>query len=253
MRTIKIRNLTLGSGIPKICVPIIGVTKEEILLEAENIKKLPVHMVEWRADYFKDVTNFTLVFQVLVELRKTLGELPLLFTFRTAKEGGKKDFETKDYMELNEAVIGTGMIDLIDMEAFTGDAFVHSIVTEAHKNKVLVMISNHDFEQTPPKDEIISRLCQMQKLGADISKIAVMPRCPEDVLTLLWATVEMNEKYAERPIVTMSMSKLGSISRISGEYFGSAITFGSVSKASAPGQIEVKDLSGILDIIHCHL
>ncbi|MPN43695.1 3-dehydroquinate dehydratase [bioreactor metagenome] len=190
---------------------------------------------------------------MLSELRKILGELPLLFTFRTTREGGKKDLETIDYIELNKAAVTTDMIDLIDVEAFTGDDFVQSVITEAHKHKVLVIVSNHDFEKTPSKEEIISRLRLMQRLGADISKIAVMPSCLEDVLTLLTATVEMNEKYAEGPIITMSMSKLGSISRISGEYFGSAITFGSAKKASAPGQMEAKDLNEILGIIHNNL
>ena len=34
MNTVKVRNIEIGAGIPKICVPIVGVTREEILAAA---------------------------------------------------------------------------------------------------------------------------------------------------------------------------------------------------------------------------
>jgi 3-dehydroquinate dehydratase-1 len=81
-------------------------------------------------------------------------------------------------------------------------------------------------------------------------KIAVMPRNEEDVLILLEAMLEMRKRHATVPIVTMSMSKTGAISRISGEMFGSAITFASLGRMSAPGQIEVGKMRGVLKILH---
>lgn len=35
MNTVKVRNIEIGSGVPKICVPIVGVTKDEIIAEAK--------------------------------------------------------------------------------------------------------------------------------------------------------------------------------------------------------------------------
>ena len=77
-----------------------------------------------------------------------------------------------------------------------------------------------------------------------------MPQSTSDVLTLLAATLEMQEQYADRPIITMSMANTGVISRLAGEVFGSAATFGAVKKASAPGQISVNDLRTVLTILH---
>jgi len=139
---------------------------------------------------------------------------------------------------------------LLDVEAFIGDKVVKDIIKTAHIAGVKVVASNHDFEKTPPKKDIIYRLRKMQDLGADIPKIAVMPKCKLDVLELLEATVIMSEKYADRPIITISMSKIGTISRLLGEEFGSALTFGAVNKASAPGQIDVEDLHSILHLLH---
>ena len=113
-----------------------------------------------------------------------------------------------------------------------------------------VIVSSHDFEKTPPKEELVSRMEKMQRLGADIAKVAVMPRSGEDVLTLLSATLEMHEHHARVPLITMSMSSAGVLSRLSGEVFGSALTFGAASQVSAPGQIGVRDLKTVLDIVH---
>jgi 3-dehydroquinate dehydratase-1 len=90
----------------------------------------------------------------------------------------------------------------------------------------------------------------MQDLGADIPKIAVMPQNKKDVLTLLAATEEMASEYADRPIITMSMAGTGVISRLAGEVFGSALTFGAAAKASAPGQMGVEDLKQVLTLLH---
>lgn len=110
-------------------------------------------------------------------------------------------------------------------------------------------MSSHDFEKTPDLDTLASRLGRMREIGADIVKIAVMPQSRADVLTLLAAT-EQFSRTADCPVVTMSMGGLGAVSRICGETFGSALTFGSAGTASAPGQIEVSELHRCLLLLH---
>ena len=53
MNTVKVRNVEIGSGVPKICVPIVGVTKDEIIAEAKTFDSIPVDVVEWRVDWFE--------------------------------------------------------------------------------------------------------------------------------------------------------------------------------------------------------
>lgn len=250
MNTVKVRNIEIGAGIPKICVPIVGVTREEILAAAENIKSTKADVVEWRVDWYENIFDFTKTEATMQALREVLGEMPILFTFRTSKEGGEKAIETEAYVELNQNAAKTGLVDLVDVEAFTGDDVVRAVVEIAHENGVKVIASNHDFHKTPAKEEIVSRLRKMQELGADIPKIAVMPQNKKDVLTLLAATEEMVSEYADRPIITMSMSGTGVISRLCGEVFGSALTFGAVGKVSAPGQMRIEDLTTVLGLLH---
>ena len=104
MNTIKVRDIEIGAGAPKIIVPIVGVTKEDILNEAKTFDSIPVDVVEWRVDWFEHVFEFDKVEDVLKDLRTVLGNIPLLLTFRTKKEGGEKAIDTKEaHAELNLA------------------------------------------------------------------------------------------------------------------------------------------------------
>lgn len=250
MNPVIVRNVKIGEGIPKICVPIVGVTAEEIVNEAKSLQGLAYDMVEWRADWFEDVFEFEKVKKVLADLRKVLDDAPILFTFRTASEGGEKSIDKEAYLALNQVAAASGDVDLLDVEIFSDEDTVRSIIEYAHDKGVKVVGSNHDFQKTPPQDEIVKRLQKMQELGADILKVAVMPQSKKDVLTLFSATEDMVTNFATHPVVTMSMSGQGVISRLAGEVFGSAITFGAAKKASAPGQIPVGELEQILAIIH---
>lgn len=250
MNTVKIRNLEIGAGAPKVIVPIVGKTREEILAKGKELASIPLHVVEWRVDFYEDVFQIPQVLETLKGLRAALGETPILFTFRTLKEGGEKEISMEDYTALNKAVAQSGDADAVDVEIFSGDAVVLENIANIHAAGKVVVGSNHDFHKTPSQSDLIYRLRKMQDMGADIPKIAVMPQNKADVLTLLAATEEMSRCYADRPIITMSMSATGVISRLCGEVFGSSMTFGAVGQVSAPGQIPVEQLNAATEIIH---
>jgi len=251
--TVTVKNVVIGTGIPKICVPVIGGSLIELEREVRELKALAPDLVEWRTDFFEQVEDIEAVLEALGRIHAIIPDLPLLFTFRSAREGGQKQISTEYYKALNKAAAQSGMADIIDVELFTGDGDVSEIVAAAHACRVHVIISNHDFHGTPPKEEIVARLRKARELGADLPKIAVMPNQAADVLTLLEATVAMKEAGGDCPLITMSMAGTGAISRLSGEIFGSAITFGAGHKASAPGQIPVTELRRVLELLHYSL
>jgi 3-dehydroquinate dehydratase I len=252
-KTVTVRGLVIGEGMPKICVPLVGETLVQLKEEAEFLKTTDLDVVEWRVDFFDQVEDFEQVKKALAEIRTFLPTTPLIFTFRSHKEGGNKEITTPFYFELNKTVAETGLVDIIDVELFNDENEVKTIIEKAHAKNVFVIVSNHDFHKTPSKEEIVSRLRKAQELGGDLPKIAVMPTSTADVLILLDATNTMNEKYADRPFITMSMAGKGVISRLAGEVFGSALTFGAAKKASAPGQVAVKELRSVLNLLHASL
>lgn len=246
----RIRNLTLGEGIPKICVPVMGKTKEEVRKNAERILVHQPDLVEWRCDFLNQPSDVKNVLEILEMLRQILGEMPLLFTIRTKAEGGEKEMDVEDYREVCRSVIASKMADAVDVELFLGENLVRELVQFAHQHEVKVFGSNHDFVKTPDEEELVERLCKMQEYGCDVAKIAVMPKDSRDVLTLLSATETMRRCHPSTPVITMSMGATGVISRLTGEVFGSALTFGMVGTASAPGQIPVEELREILTDLH---
>jgi 3-dehydroquinate dehydratase I len=249
-RTVRVKNVTIGEGTPKICVPMVGETVDQLVEEAKFLRTIDLDVIEWRVDFFNDVAHVSKVIEVLSEIRSIIPEIPLVFTFRTAKEGGERQVRPEAYKALYTEVMETRMVDMIDLELFTLENDLKVLIEIAHSHHIFVILSNHDFLKTPSKEEIISRLRKAQEMGGDLPKIAVMPNHPRDVLTLLEATMEMNENYADRPIITMSMAGEGMVSRIAGEVFGSALTFGAAKKTSAPGQLPVSQLRELLALMH---
>lgn len=248
--TVTVRHVTLGEDIPKICVPLVGATAAELIAEAEALKELAPDLVEWRSDFFAEIEDLTAVQETLSEISSVLPDIPLIFTFRSVEEGGERAIAEEYYIRLNQAAVESGCVDIIDVELFKGEDIVRELIAAAHACGVFVIVSNHDFHGTPSQEEMISRLRKAQELGGDLPKIAVMPQHAGDVLTLLAATNTMREQYADRPIITMSMAGEGVISRLAGEIFGSALTFGAAHKPSAPGQVAVAELRSVLELLH---
>lgn len=249
MKSVTIKHVTLGSGIPKICAPLVAENWQRLQSEAASLSDLPIDIAEWRGDRYPDILKKDCISKVLPLLRQTLGELPLIFTFRTAQEGGSQTASPSSYCSLLEAAICSGYIDAVDIELFSSEHTLKKLIPLAHQHHVKVILSNHDFNSTPCQRELVKRLHQMESLGGDIAKIAVMPKKEEDVLTLLSATLTARRSLS-CPIITMSMNGMGLVSRLSGEVFGSCLTFGSIKEASAPGQISVSELKELLEMIH---
>ena len=253
MATLKIKNMVIGEGMPKIIVPLVGKTEEDLLIEAAYVKELGPDAIEWRVDCFEHVENLEAVKAVLAKLRFIFKQELLLFTFRSHTEGGNKEISEDFYIQLNETAIRTKQIDLVDIELFQQKETIKALVTAANENGVFVVMSNHDFTKTPAKEEIITRLCSMQNLGAHILKMAVMPKSAGDVLTLLNATYTMKTEHTNRPLIMMAMAGTGLISRLAGEIFGSAFTFAAGKESSAPGQMPIEELRPILESLHKRL
>ena len=252
MTTVKVRNIVLGEGLPKIAVPNVGVTEEEILASAKEIAAAKPDIMEWRIDYYEaGIKDNEKLIATAKALRDVVGELPILVTFRTKNEGGVLELAEDEYLDLVATVVTNRLGDAVDIELFHDEERVKDLVKQAHNYNVVVIMSNHDFEKVPAKDVIEFRLKKMADLGADVPKLACMPHSADDVLTLLNATNDAR-KALSTPIITMAMADLGKVSRIAGQVFGSCLSFGAVGKTSAPGQLSIKDLRNAENYLELH-
>ncbi len=242
--------LRIGEGAPRTIVPITGATAELALQQAAAIAASPsTDVAEWRIDYLDIATDGKALVALGKRIARALQGKPMIVTFRTQAEGGSKPISDADYAALYSTLLRGDFAQLIDVEMFRDPTRVAALVAQAHKAGVKVVMSSHDFHATPAREEIVARLLRQEALGADVLKIAVMPQDAGDVLTLLQATWDVRQR-SSKPLLTMSMGGTGVVSRLAGETFGQALTFGMIGTPSAPGQVEVDQLQSVLQVIH---
>lgn len=233
----------------RICVPIVAKTDEEIINQVEVIlkknQKKKIDMAEFRADYYEALNNFDMLGTIMTDIHDRLcrADIELLFTIRSESEGGERlSFTEPEINDINLYVAKYKLSDLIDVELFSDKDKADKVIETSKKNGIKVIMSSHDFEKTPPVDEMIKRYKAMQERGSDIIKLAVMPHNSGDVDKLMNVVSIMYNEYADVPVVGISMGELGRRTRVDGYKYGSYITFATIGKASAPGQVSVDEL-----------
>lgn len=245
---VKVKDKVFGGSKMLICLPLVSKNKEVLVEQAKEISSLNPDIIEWRVDFFDTVKDVNSVTHALKALSDVIGEIPLIFTCRHIKEGGKADITQEKRIEIIENSLKTGCIDIIDVEMFNDKEFLSKIKSAVNENGAKLILSHHNFNETPDEDFIVNKLVEGEELGADISKIAVMPKNYGDVLKLLNATYRARNTV-NVPIVTMSMGEIGGITRIGGGLFGSDMSFAVGKESSAPGQIPISDLKTVLNIL----
>jgi 3-dehydroquinate dehydratase-1 len=250
-RTVTVKGLTIGEGRPKIIVPITAKSGQAALESAARLAGMAaIDLIEFRVDHLANALDAQDVARLCAAVAGALRGKPMMVTFRTQAEGGITPVSGPAYADFYAAILQGGQADLIDLEFNRGADTVRPVLAAARAAGVATVVSYHDFHATAPAHELVGLMRQMQEWDADIVKVATMPASAGDVLRLLTATWDMKANHADRPLITMAMNGVGVVSRLAGEVFGSAATFGMVGEASAPGQIPVEDLLSVLEVIH---
>ena len=246
---ITVGKVSLGDGTPKLCVPITGETREEIASQAVLAAKMAPDMAEWRVDYFENAADPETMRGILSGLKEILGNIPIIFTYRTESEGGHGRIGWEQYASLLGWAAGVPEADLIDVEAMGLDVDTEGLIRVIHSKGKPVIASVHYCDEMPDKDERKEAIRFMAAAGGDILKIAALARTKEEVLDMMTWTQKQSRRI-EQPLITAAMGDIGKLSRISGGITGSAVTYGSIGRASAPGQIPADELRVILELLH---
>jgi 3-dehydroquinate dehydratase/shikimate dehydrogenase len=151
---------------------------------------------------------------------------PLLFTCRSAAEGGRwNDADTRRRMTLLEAV--KRGFDYVDVE-FRSE-FMDVVIEKSGSGLVL---SYHDLEGTPEDlDGLYFRMCAR---GADIVKIAVTPRSIADVGRVM-EFARQTARGGGKPLIAIALGPMGVITRILAGRFGAPFTYASAAPGAEAG------------------
>jgi len=238
-----------GGKFPIICTPLVGRTRDQVLSEVQVVLAKKPDLLEWRVDFFEGIADSAAVIALAARIKQMAGETPLLFTRRSIREGGEKiALSEDDVVALYAAVCESRNIDLVDFEMSNDATHIAKLRAASKANDIKLILSFHNFSFTPGLETLDQRFLQAEQLGADIAKVSVLPRNLEDVLTLLSATLSASQKL-RIPLISMSMGPYGSLTRLFGWTFGSALTFAVGASSSAPGQVPIEDLNTVLAIL----
>jgi len=248
-RCVQLKNTMLGTGMPKICIPVMGKTVEEIGKAAKRAYEARADIIELRIDSFDSEPISETALAACREVKRNAPGTALLFTLRTVRDGGAGSENEKMYEELLDAVCSAHAADAIDCELSIGDEAFLRIVRKAHEESVAVVGSSHEFGEIGDMRRAAEWLIKQEELGADICKAAVMTRTKAEAFEAAYVMAQADEKLSV-PMIAIAMGPAGAVTRIGAECMGSCLTFGTAGKASAPGQIDAEELRSVLEIVH---
>lgn len=189
--------------------------------------------LELRADLLADPAQ---VCAALTAVRAA-SSLPLLLTYRSTTEGGKGAGHGQGYEDYLASLLQLRpAVAALDIEMACPAS--KALVAEAKAGGYDVVGSCHDFTATPSMAQITQKLAQITAAGADITKVAYMPRTAQDVAALRHAAHDFAGAYPHQPLIAISMGQLGAPSRTD---LVNCLTFATIADgaASAPGQATI--------------
>ena len=155
--------------------------------------------------------------------------VPALLTVRAAAEGGRNGLTTARREEMFRRLLPVAA--LVDIEIACMAEFA-GVVAEAKERGVLVVGSSHDFERTPPREELVERIGVACAAGADIVKFAAVAGTAADLAVL----ASLLEEPGHPPLSVMGMGVLGRVSRLLLAQLGSVLNYGYIDNATVSGQ-----------------
>lgn len=207
-------------------------------------------IIENNPEAIRDVEPFVDLFELRIdfigdgwqELVKQLRK-PWIACNRSADEGGNwQGNEARRVEQLCQAIqLGA---DIVDIELRTKN--LENIV-KLIKKRAKCLISFHDLKRTPMLDEIKEIVQHQLEAGADICKVITTAQKLDDNLT----TLRLISEFPGVRVISFAMGPLGAMSRVLCPLLGGDFTYASISKGkeSAEGQIPVKDLAKIYEMV----
>ena len=203
-----------------------------------QIAKLGVGLLELRVDLFKKRAPADVARQI-ANRRKL--KIPLLLTVRNQKkEGALREFADPTKWKILEKCIP--LVDWVDVEL--SSPLCAKVVALARKSGTKVVVSTHDFKQTPHRlDNILKKALSTR---ADMVKFAAWAQSSDDVLRM----VEFTQRNKKHPLVTMSLGPWGAVSRLILPLAGSRWVYTFLGQPKAPGQVDIHTLKGHLKLYY---
>lgn len=223
-------------GKPRICTVITAADPVRAVEAINKVLPQVPDLIEVRLDYMENPGYLTRIREATV--------LPLIATNRIREQGGLWNGEEKDRIQVLLSACDAGF-DYVDLELSTSS--VDKVCANIKALGAKLIISHHDFENTPRIQDLRNIMRKELVAGADVCKIVGTARDRNDCLTYLRFLYE----NPSVPLISFGMGVAGIMSRVFSPIFGGAYTYAStnVGQESAPGQLTASDLRTIYKIL----
>ncbi|XP_028800195.1 bifunctional 3-dehydroquinate dehydratase/shikimate dehydrogenase, chloroplastic-like [Neltuma alba] len=232
MSKLQSRSGAVVSSPTLLCIPLVGTTVDQMFVDMRRAKEIGSDIVEIRLDCLGSSDPLSDL-QTLIKQ----SPLPTLVTYRPIWEGGQYEGdETKRQNALRLAMeFGA---DYIDVELQVAHDFISSINGKKPDN-FKVIVSSHNFHDTPSYETIGNLVASIQSTGADIAKIVTTALDITDCAQIFQITV-----HSHIPVIGIVLGERGLISRLLSPKFGGYLTYAAleIDAISALGQPTAKDL-----------
>ena len=225
---ITLGNLELGKK-PCVAAVVDGILPLDDLVD---LKKKGLDLIEIRADLIEKPLEC--IVRYMTDIKTAVG-LPMIGTVR------ENDRTREQRLNIFASIMP--LVDCVDIELGVTDA--GQILELARSQAKAILVSDHNFENTPDNAQLQSIVDRAVAQGGQIVKVVTTAETEEDAWRLLAFA-----KQCRVPIVAFAMGAAGSFSRIKACDYGSLFSYGYIGKAVAPGQLSAEELLNLNSEIH---
>lgn len=196
-----------------------------------------------------DITSRSEMVEIRYDLLSLSGEeLDLLlktpakkiFTYRA-----KEDSSGNKRIPLYNIAVKAN-VDYLDLDYYDDHELIPAVKEILKNSTTGLILSSHNYEKTPPIEELKSMIREIKSEEPGLVKIACMVNSDEDLVNLL--SLYRNPT----PKLVLGMGEKGMLSRVAALFMGAPFSFASADKdsATAPGQLTVEELQEIYSIMN---
>jgi 3-dehydroquinate dehydratase I len=221
----------------KICVSIATEDVRSITKQAAQAFELGADYVEIRFDFIKPDQ-----LQSAVDAAKNI-KSKAVFTLRSKDQGGKfAGSEQQRVQWLHKLAEQKPMLLDVELDTLQQN---DELADFLEMQKTPILVSWHDFQKTPPNDKIADILSEM-RIYSNYVKVVTTAKSIDHSLRLL----ELYETATGLHPIFFAMGEAGVVSRVMCALVGNApFTYASLEKAVAPGQLTVKQMRKLYDLM----
>ena len=208
---------------------------ERVLETMHRARDEGADLLEWRLDVTRDPE---------VEMVLPQSPLPVIATVRSVEQGGYFSGTRQEQLRLLIRAATSGS-SYVDWEFRPGEPLPDQLSNIRER----VILSYHDFEQTPADRELESLFDQMAASSTGVVKVVTLAQRKEDNISLLNLIGRGRNRGVE--VVAFCLGALGRISRLACLLMGGAFTYAALESGAeaAPGQLSLAKMRQLLELL----